>query len=275
VIDMTTSAPRRARYRPWLVAAMASSAVLVPAMTATATWQNSSITLIEFRDVCHDGVRFGGAVRVGTADNDPQYKTMAVAAQPPPGAWGDKPPLAMRTAIKIPRLPAPEDIIVDDDPNNTAAVSHMGSFTLRYGVAALDLAPMALNIQDGDPQSSVNTADVTDCYLFAPIDVVPGSSSNKVPIGHGDVNVAVLTTDAMDASALNPKTFRFGPKKAAKKGKALRDVNADNRPDLVLRFGSVPAGLTCKTRTVHLTGQSPSGGKLEAKGTVTPTGCSS
>ena len=272
---MTTSTPRRARYRPWLVAAMASSAVLVPAMTAAATWQNSSITLIEFRDVCRDGVRFRGAVRAGTADNDPQYNTKAVAAQPPPAAWADKPPLAMRTAIKIPRLPAPEDIIVDDDPNNVATVSHLGSFTLRYGVAALDLAPMALNIQDGDPQSSVVTADVTDCYLFAPIDVVPGSSSNKVPIGHGDVNVAVLTTATMDASALDPKTFRFGPKKAAKKGKALRDVNGDNRPDLVLRFGSVPAGLTCKTRTVQLTGQSPSGGKLEAKGTVTPTGCSS
>ena len=270
---MATSRPRRARHRPWLVAAVASSAVLVPAMTATATWQNSSITLIEFRDVCRDGVRFGGAVRAGTADNDPEYKTMAVAAQPPPDAWADKKTLAMRTAIKIPRLPAPEDIIVDDDPNNTATVSHMGSYTLRYG-AALDLEAMALNIQDGDPQSSVNTADVTDCYLFAPIDVVPGSSSNKVPIGHGDVNVAVLTTATMDAGALDPKTFRFGPKKAAKKGKALRDVNGDNRPDLVLRFGSVAAGLTCQTRTVHLTGQSPSGGKLEAEDTVTPTGCS-
>jgi hypothetical protein len=134
---------------------------------------------------------------------------------------------------------------------------------------------MALNIQDGDPQSSVNTADVTDCYLFAPMVVQPGSSSKKVPIGHGDVNAAVLTTATMDASALDPKTFRFGPKKAAKKGKALRDVNGDNRPDLVLRFGSVAAGLTCKTRTVHLTGQSPSGGKLEAQDTVTPTGCSS
>ena len=135
---MTTSAPRRARYRPWLVAAVASSAVLVPAMTAAATWQNSSITLIEFRDVCRDGVRFGGAVRAGTADNDPQYNTMAVAAQPPPAAWADKPPLAMRTAIKIPRLPAPEDIIVDDDPTNAATVSHLGSFTLRYAVADLD-----------------------------------------------------------------------------------------------------------------------------------------
>jgi hypothetical protein len=160
---MTTSRLRTARYRPWLVAAMASSAVLVPAVMATATWQNSSITLVEFRDVCRDGVRFGGAVRAGTADNDPQYKTMAVVAQPPPAAWADKPALAMRTAIKIPRLPAPEDIVVDDDPNNVATVSHLGSFTLRYAVAALNLAPMALNIQDGDPQSSVNTADVTDC----------------------------------------------------------------------------------------------------------------
>ena len=56
---MTTSMPRRARYRPWLVAAVASSAVLVPAMTAAATWQNSSSTLIEFRDVCRDGVALG------------------------------------------------------------------------------------------------------------------------------------------------------------------------------------------------------------------------
>ena len=272
---MTTSRPRTARYRPWLVAAMASTAVLVPAMTATATWQNSSITLIEFRDVCRDGVRFGGAVRAGTADDQAQYKTMAVVAQPPPAVWEDKPTLAMRTAIKIPRLPAPEDIIVDDDPNNLATISHLGSYTLRYRVAALDLGAMALNIQDGDPQSSVNPADVTDCYLFAPIDVVPGSSSNKVPIGHGDVNVAVLTTGTMDASGLDPKTFRFGPKKAVRLGKALRDVNADNRPDLVLRFGSVAAGLTCKTKTVRLTGQSPSGGKLEAKDKVTPIGCSS
>ena len=272
---MTTSAPPRARYRPWLVAAVASSAVLVPAMTAAATWQDSSITLIEFRDVCRDGVRFNGAVRVGTADAEPQYKTRAVVAQPPPTGWNQKPTLAIRTAISIPRLPAPEDIIVDDDPEQVASISHKGSFTLGYAAASLDLKAMALNIQDGDPQSSVNTAVVTDCYLFAPIDVQPGSSTNKVPIGRGDVNVAVLTTATMDASALDPKTFRFGPKKAAKKGKALRDVNADNRPDLVLRFGSVPAGLTCKTKTVRLTGQSPSGGKLEAKGTVTPTGCSS
>ena len=165
---------------------MASTAVLVPAMTAAATWQNSSITLIEFRDVCRDGVRFRGAVRAGTADNDPTYNTKAVAAQPPPAAWADKPPLVMRTAIKIPRLPAPETIIVDDDPTITATISHLGSFTLAYAVARLKLGkPMALNIQDGDPQSGVVSAVVTDCYLFAPIDVVPGSSSNKVPIGHG------------------------------------------------------------------------------------------
>jgi hypothetical protein len=96
-----------------------------------------------------------------------------------------------------------------------------------------------------------------------------------VPIGHGDVNVAVLTTDTMSAGGLKSTTFRFGPKKAAPKGKALRDVNADNRADLVMRFGSVAAGLKCSTRTVHLTGRSPSGGKLEAQGKVTPTGCSS
>jgi hypothetical protein len=114
---------------------------------------------------------------------------------------------------------------------------------------------------------------VTDCYLFAPIDVQPGTSPNKVPIGHGQVSVAVLGTGTLRADRLKPTTFRFGPKKAAARGSALRDVNRDHRVDLVLRFGSVAAGLKCSTRTVHLTGKSPSGGKLEASDKVVPTGC--
>jgi hypothetical protein len=60
---MTTSPSRTSRYRPWLVAAVASSAVLGPAVVAAAqTWQNSSATLILFQHTCRDGIRFGGAV---------------------------------------------------------------------------------------------------------------------------------------------------------------------------------------------------------------------
>ena len=104
-------------------------------MTAAATWQNSSSTLIEFRDVCRDGVRFRGAVRAGTADNDPTYNTKAVAAQPPPAAWADKPPLVMRTAIKIPRLPAPETSSSTTTPPSRRPSRTSAPSPWRYAVA--------------------------------------------------------------------------------------------------------------------------------------------
>jgi hypothetical protein len=271
VIDMTTSRPRRARHGPWLVAGLASCAVLVPAVTAAATWQNSTITFIEFRDVCRDGIRFGAAIRADHGDTSPVFRDWAVAAQPVPATWADRSTLVMRTRIGIPRAPYGATVPTENEGN--VPVSHLGSFTLRYRNGPLKLAPVALNLRDGNVHSGVNHADVKDCYLFAPIDVQPGMSPNQVPIGHGQVSVAVLATATMRADRLKPKTFRFGPKKAAARGSALRDVNGDHRLDLVLRFGSVAAGLTCKTKVVHLTGQTPSGGKLEASDRVVPTGC--
>ena len=102
---MTTSRPRMARHRPWLVAAVASCAVLVPAVTAAATWQNSTITFIEFRDVCRDGIRFGGAIRADHGDTSPVFRDWAVASQPAPATWADRSTLVMRTRIGIPRAP--------------------------------------------------------------------------------------------------------------------------------------------------------------------------
>ena len=270
---MTKSEPHTTRYRPWLVAAVASCAVLVPAMSAAATWQNSTITFIEFRDVCRDGIRFGGAIRADAQNTSPVFRDWAVAAQPAPATWADRSTLVMRTRIAIPR--APYGATVPTDNEGDAPVSHEGSFTLRYAHGPLKLAPVALNLRDGNVHSGVNHAKVTDCYLFAPIDVQPGKAPNAVPIGHGDVTVAVLTTGTMRAGDLVATTFRFGPKKASPRRSALRDVNKDHRADLVLRFGSVAAGLTCSTRTVRLTGKTPSGGKLEARDKVVPTGCTS
>jgi hypothetical protein len=130
-----------------------------------------------------------------------------------------------------------------------------------------------LNIEDGNPDSSVTSADVTDCYLFAPIDVQPGVPHNRVPIGRGSVSVAVLGSATLKAKDLDPRTYRFGPRKAAPRLWTLRDVNGDRRLDLVLKFGSRSSGMTCKTSKVYLAGQTASGGKLEAKGRITPTGC--
>jgi hypothetical protein len=271
---LRTSPSSPARRALVVSAATCSAVVLASAPAFAGAWQHSSATYIQFRDTCRDGVRFGGAVLV-TGIAAP-HLTKAVAAQPAPAAWSDKPALAMRRDIAIPFLTAPQDIPVDDpnDPTATATVDHLGSYTLKYSTP-LALGTMALNIEDGNEQSAVNTADVTDCYLFAPIDVQPGVAKNKVPIGRGRVSVAVLGSKTLAANKLNAKTYRFGPKKAAPISSALRDVNKDKRTDLVLTFGSKAAGLTCTTSKVNLSGQTASGGKLEASGKVTPTGCKS
>jgi hypothetical protein len=253
-------------------AATCSAVILSSSPALAGAWQHSSATYVQFQDTCRDGARFGGAQLV-TGDPNP-FATKAVAAQPVPAAWADKPVLAMRRDISLPFLTTPQDIPVDDptDPGATATVDHMGYFTLKYQTP-LTLGPMALNIEDGNPQSSVTSADVTDCYLFAPVDVQPGVKKNAVPIGHGRVTVAVLGTTTLTAKNLDPSTYRFGPKQAKPIASALRDVNKDKRRDLVLTFGSKAAGLTCKTSKVRLNGQTASGGKLEASGKVTPTGC--
>lgn len=273
---MMASTSSKLRCRTLLLAAAMSSAVLLQAVPARAIWQNSNITLIEFLDVCRDGVRFSGAVRDGSVSG-PRYKTRAIAAQPPPTSWNTKPALAMRRDIAIPRLAQAESIPVGDpsNPDEVVTVSHKGSFTTPYASGSSPLARrlMALNLEDGHPDSDVNTATVAECYLFAPIDVQPGLSPNKVHIGKGDVAVGILATKTFRSDLAPPATYRFGPKSAAAKKAALRDVNRDKRTDLVLTFGSAAAGLTCKSSTVKLTGKTKSGGKVEGSGTVAPTGC--
>jgi hypothetical protein len=271
---MTTSRSPRTRHRSWLVVAVASATVLVPAVKAAATWQNSDVTLLEFRDVCRDGIRFGGAVLKDATVPAGDYEGMAIAVQPPPSTWAEwqnRAGQVMRTPVTIPE----DDTTVELADGTPQPVSHKGDYTLSYQRGPLKMAPVALNLQDGKSGSDLNTANVTDCFLYAPIDVQPGASPNTVPIGHGEVSVAVLTTDIMRADRLKATTFRFGPNKAAARGSRLRDVNRDKRNDLVLRFGSVAAGLKCSTKTVHLTGKSPSDGTLEASDKVVPTGCTS
>jgi len=268
---VTTSPSLAARYRPWLVVAVASAAVLAPAMTAAATWQNSAVTLIEFRDVCRDGIRFGGAVEKDTVPAGP-FKTKAIAVQPPPANWGtwkDREGEVMKTSITIPE----KEDIVQLENGGTQEVSHEGDYTTRYRKRPLDIGPVALNLENGNKDSDLNTANVTDCFLYAPIDVEPGKSSNKVPIGHGEVSVAALGTRIMRADGLTPSDFRFGPGEASATGSELRDVNGDDRSDLVLRFSSVAAGLTCSTRSVLLVGKSPSGGTFEGTDKVSPKDC--
>jgi hypothetical protein len=262
--------PSRRILRTSVVGATAAALGLAAGLPASAIWQRASSTFIDYRNVCRDGIRFGAAIQTGAVDDSAPFSSFAVGAQPAPVAWSLPTTTVMRVGMVFPLLDAPEDILVGQ---NQVSVAHRGSYTMKYAKGLLPSTTIALNVQDGDPQSSVLPATVGDCYLYAPIDVVPGYGSNPVSIGRGDVAVAVLGTSTMSAKKVTVRYFRFGPKKAAPKRYTYRDVNKDNRLDLVLTFGSVASGLTCATRSVRLTGKSPSGGVLEGGGRVTPVGC--
>jgi len=252
----------------------ASATLLVPATTAEAEdhWRISSNTLIDYRDVCRDGIRFGGAVRA-TAPVSGSYKSRAIVVQPPPTSWEgwDRKGRAMKRRISIPRLDEKTTLKTEDGED--VPVSHEGRFRMPYDRAPLDLAPVVLNLENGAAGSGIVTATVTDCYLYAAIEIQPGDPSKKVTVGHGEVSVAALGTNVLNGGALTASDFRFGPANAEAKASELRDVNGDNRDDLVLRFSSTEAGLGCSTKTAVLRGKTPTGGSYEGTDKVKPTGC--
>lgn len=257
--------------------ALALGASLAGAAPAQATWQFSAATLIDIRHACRDGLQVGVAV-VGTEAATADIPTRVVAAQPPPGEWTERPPLAVSHPVTLTRLPAPRTVPVGDsgDPSDRVSITHLRTVTvpLARGQAPLALGPVAVSGNPDLSQSTVNTATVTDCRLFAPIDIEPGNSSNAVALGRrGRVTVAVLGTPTMRAERLRPATFRFGPRSARPLSSAVRDVNRDGRRDLVLRFGSADAGLTCRTRAGTLVGTTPSGGYLQGSARISPRGC--
>jgi len=255
-----------------------SATLLVPAASAQAGWRISSNTLIEYRDVCRDGISFGGAVRATADPGSGSYKNRAIVVQPAPVNWEDwrnekKIGQVMDSPISIPRK---KDSIPVEDQDDPIDVAHEGDFRMRYQTGPLKELekPLVLNLENGADGSGVVPTPVTDCYLYAAIDVQPGKSSNKVPIGRGDVSVAALGVgELLNAAALTPGDFRFGPAKAKAKASELRDVNGDDQDDLVLRFSSTKAGLKCSTKTAVLTGKTPTGGRYEGTDKVKATGC--
>ena len=271
---MTTSRPRMARHRPWLVAAVASFAVVVPAVTAAATWQNSTITFIEFRDVCRDGIRFGGAIRADHGDTSPVFRDWAIAAQPAPATWADRSTLVMRTRIGIPR--APYGATVPTEHEGDVPVSHEGSFTLRYRDGPLKLAPVALNLRDGNVHSGVNHADVKDCYLFAPIDVEPARRRTRCRSATVRCPYAAL---AQRHHARGPCPEAGGPSGRSKKPPPAAAPCATSTGTTAPTWscGSVRRGRpgTCKTKVVRPPPASspPAASSRPATGSCPPAAC--
>jgi hypothetical protein len=109
------------------------------------------------------------------------------------------------------------------------------------------------------------------------IDIRPGSIPNKVnPNNPGAISVAVLTTEAFDASAVDAATVRFGRTgtEAVPVRSALRDVDADGDVDLLLRFQIPDTGIVCGDTSASLSGTTFGGQMIEGTDAVMTPSCS-
>jgi probable HAF family extracellular repeat protein len=108
------------------------------------------------------------------------------------------------------------------------------------------------------------------------IDVKPGSTPNSVnPRSHGVIPVAILTTDDLDATTVNPQSVRFGPNGAveAHGSSHIEDVNGDGRPDVVFHFRTDETGIQCGDTKVILKAETFGGNAVQGSDSITTVGC--
>ncbi|MGQ0548654.1 MAG: hypothetical protein ACT4PY_03170 [Armatimonadota bacterium] len=136
----------------------------------------------------------------------------------------------------------------------------------------------------GDPTTGrevtpLGTPFNPDIFEMLPIviDIRPRSSENRVRPGSPRlIPVAILTTEAFDAAALDASTVRFGRNatEAAPVGAPiLRDVNGDGTIDMLLRFRIRDTAIVCGDTSAFLTGMTVRGEAVMGLDNITTVGC--
>jgi hypothetical protein len=108
------------------------------------------------------------------------------------------------------------------------------------------------------------------------IDIKPGSDTNPInPRSRGVIPVAILTTDTLNATTVDPTTVHFGRSgsEAAVVQSALEDVNGDGRLDLILHFRSQETGIQCGDTSALLTGATAGGQAIQGADAIVTVGC--
>lgn len=282
-----TPSPARRRGRPRLaltvvaVCALTGSTALAVSASgpAHAGWQNLDGRVIDVVSACRDGVRFEAGLEVfpGTTGATSNYATEFLMARTAPadgGPWRAADVVA-RQAIVIPLLPAHVTLPRGAPSTATVTLSNRGRYLAPVQAARRPLAvgPAVVTLGKDTP-NHVRTV-IGDCFLYAPVDVVPGRAHNQVRIGRrgSTVVVALKSTRSLRADRLDRRTFRFGPNRAVPLRHRMVDVNGDGRRDLVMTFVTAKTGLTCRSTQAALVGKTLSGGRLEGRDRVAPVGC--
>jgi uncharacterized delta-60 repeat protein len=112
------------------------------------------------------------------------------------------------------------------------------------------------------------------------LDVKPGNEENTLPLkSNGVVSVAILTTDALDATTVDPASVCFGNSDdpssrdcTEKHGTGhLEDVNGDGRTDLLLHYEVAETGIAPGDTQACLSGRTYGGVAIEGCDHVSTT----
>ena len=134
--------------------------------------------------------------------------------------------------------------------------------------------PGGIGIVPGEPIVSTEPGDL----LRVTIDIRPGTApKNRVSPGNpaAKVTVAVLSTDAFDATTIDSTSVRFGAHgtEAAPLSSRQKDVDGDGELDLLLRFSTGATGIVCGDVSATLKGQTLTGQQIEGVDAVRTVKC--
>ena len=107
------------------------------------------------------------------------------------------------------------------------------------------------------------------------IDIKPGSEPNSInPRSRGVIPVAILTTDAFDASTVDPSMVLFGAtgSEAAPVQSALKDVDRDGDIDMILHFKTQETGIQYGDASASLTGETSGGQMIQGSNCIQTVG---
>jgi hypothetical protein len=125
-------------------------------------------------------------------------------------------------------------------------------------------------VADGHSGLQILPAQCNEALTMA-IDIHPGNLVNPVDCGSGNeiVPVAILSTEAFDATTVDHSSVRFGPAEAPESHqdpyglvRHEEDVDDDGDVDLMFHFRLAEAGIRCGDTEATLTGETFDGQPL-------------